>query len=83
LRKRESSVLLGERREEEGLGSIGSLFLYHLELGGGETLHHHLVPFTNGLEGGTLGPREGEPSWGPTEAICNLAGLKLGSIPAR
>jgi hypothetical protein len=35
--------------EEERLGSLGRSFLYHLELGGGETLHHHLTPLTCGL----------------------------------
>jgi hypothetical protein len=44
-------------REEEGLGSLGRLFLYHLELGGRETLYHHLALLTCGLGGGALDPR--------------------------
>jgi hypothetical protein len=34
-------------------------FLYHLELGGGEVLCHHLAPLSYGLVGGTLEPRGG------------------------
>jgi hypothetical protein len=35
------------------------LFLYNLELGGGETVHHHLALLTCGLGGGALEPRRG------------------------
>jgi hypothetical protein len=51
LREGESHVLLGEGwEEEERPGSLGRPFLYHLELGGGETLCHHLAPLTCGPE---------------------------------
>jgi hypothetical protein len=33
-------------------------FLYHLELGGEETIHHHLAPLTCGSREGALEPRE-------------------------
>jgi hypothetical protein len=46
LREEESPILPGEGREEEGLGSLSGLFLYHLELGGWETKCHHLAPLT-------------------------------------
>jgi hypothetical protein len=60
LREEESPSLPGEGRgEEEGPGSLGRSFLYDLELGDGETIHHHLAPLTCGLGGGTLEPREG------------------------
>jgi hypothetical protein len=45
----ESPILPGKGREEEGLGSLGRSFLYHLELGSGETIRHHLAPLTCGL----------------------------------
>jgi hypothetical protein len=38
LREEESLILPGKGREEEGSGSLGRLFLYYLELGGGETI---------------------------------------------
>jgi hypothetical protein len=69
LRDGGSPVLPGEEREE-GLGSLGRLFLYHLELGGGETIHHHLAPLTCSLGGEALESR-GE------ETIPNLVCLKL------
>jgi hypothetical protein len=59
LREGESPVLPGKGREKERLGSFDRSFLYHLELGGGETLHHHLAPLTCGLGGGALEPRRG------------------------
>jgi hypothetical protein len=46
------------RRNEE-LEPLGMVFLYHLELGGGETLPHYLVPLTYGLGGKALEPRGG------------------------
>jgi hypothetical protein len=52
----ESPVLPREAREKEGLESFGT-FLYHLELGGGERIHHHLAPLTCGLGGGALESR--------------------------
>jgi hypothetical protein len=33
------------------------VFLYHLELGDRETLHHYLASLTYGLGGGALEPR--------------------------
>jgi hypothetical protein len=38
---------------------MGRWFVYHLELRGGETIHHYLAPLTCGLGGGAL-----EPRWG-------------------
>jgi hypothetical protein len=52
-------VLPGEGREEEGPGSFGRLSLDHLELGGGEKVHYHLVPLTCGFVGGALGSKGG------------------------
>jgi hypothetical protein len=67
-RQGESPALPCEEREEkEGLGSLSRLFLYHLELGGGETLCHPLAPFTCVLGGGAL----------ESQTIPNLACLKL------
>jgi hypothetical protein len=59
LREEESPILPGEGREEEGLGSLSGLFLYHLELGGWETKCHHLAPLTCEL-GEELLSQEGE-----------------------
>jgi hypothetical protein len=58
---REGSHLFCQEKEEkeEGQGSLGRSFLYHLDLGGRETLHHHLPPLTCGLRGGVLEPRGG------------------------
>jgi hypothetical protein len=55
-----SPILSAEERkeEEEGLGSLGRSFLYHLELGGGETCHL-LAPLTCGQGGGALEARGG------------------------
>jgi hypothetical protein len=59
--KKKSPVLPGGKREEEEerAGSLDMVFLYHLELGGRETLHHYLCPLTYGLGGGALEPRGG------------------------
>jgi hypothetical protein len=61
LREGELPVLPDEEREEEeegeeGLGSLCRSFLYYLELGVGETLHHHLDPLTCELGGEALKP---------------------------
>jgi hypothetical protein len=42
LMEGESPILRGEGRKE-GLVSLSRSFLYHLGLGGGETIHHHMV----------------------------------------
>jgi hypothetical protein len=55
MREGESPVLPGEEREDEGLGSLDRLFLYHLEFGDGETVCHHKAPLTCGLGGGAPG----------------------------
>jgi hypothetical protein len=57
LREGQSPILPGEGREEEGLGSFDRLFLYHLELGDGEIIHHHLASLTCGLGGRALESR--------------------------
>jgi hypothetical protein len=57
---RESPVPPGGKREgEKALGSFGMSFLYHLELGDGETLCHHLASLTCGLRVGAFEPRGG------------------------
>jgi hypothetical protein len=73
LRKRESPVLpCKEREEEERPGSLGRLFLYHLELRDGETLCYHLALLTCGLREEPLN-QEVEQS----QTIPNLGCLKL------
>jgi hypothetical protein len=57
VRKGESPILPGDVTEEEGLSSLRRSFLYHLELGGGETIGHHLAPLTCGLGERALEPR--------------------------
>jgi hypothetical protein len=59
LREGESPILTEKGREEEGLGSLSRSFLYHHELGGGETLCHHLALLICELGGGALEPRRG------------------------
>jgi hypothetical protein len=58
LREGESPVLPGEEREE-GLGSLGRLFLYHFELGGGQTIMSSPGSSDLWAKGGTLDPRGG------------------------
>lgn len=59
MKEGKSPILPDEGREEERLGSLGRLFLYHPELGGGETIRCHLAPLTCGLWEGVLQPRGG------------------------
>jgi hypothetical protein len=40
--------------KKKGMESFGRSFLHHFELGGGETICHHLAPLTCGLGRGTL-----------------------------
>jgi hypothetical protein len=72
----ESPVLPREAREKEGLESFGT-FLYHLELGAGERIHHHLAPLTCGLGGGAL---ESRGRAVPSQTVPTLACLTISFI---
>jgi hypothetical protein len=63
------------REEKKGQGLLVS-FLYHLELGGGETICHHLAPLTYRLGGGTLESREGAVPDSPYLACLKRKKLK-------
>jgi hypothetical protein len=72
LREGESPFRPGKGKEEERPGSLGRLFLYHLELGGGETIHHHLACLTCELRTGAL-----KPSGEQSQTVPNLACLNF------